>query len=160
MNTQNNTNQNQTNDETLDMLDETLDDLADMPSTQPFAAGAHLVSLKVKRIPKKVGGYIAEMTFKEVVELSNPNGAEPAEGDKSTMFISTKKKDGTVNEFGQGQLKLFLKPIGALLETSSVNEILEATKDGIDVIVVVGVRKGTDQYPNDQQQIIKVELPQ
>lgn len=159
MNAQTNA-QNEAHDEdNMDnMLDETLDDLADMPSTAPFPAGAHLVSLKMKRIPKKVGGYVAEMTFKAVVEMSNPNAEEPAVGDKSTMFINTKKKDGTPNEFGQGQLKLFLKPIGTMLGTSSIQECLDATKEGLDVIAVVSVRKGTDQYPNDQQGIVKVEL--
>jgi hypothetical protein len=153
-----NTTNTQHDNDTIDMLDETLDDLADMPSTSPFPAGAHLVSLKAKRNSKKPGSYIAEMTFKAVVELGDPSAAEPVVGDKSTMFISTKKKDGTANDFGQGQLKLFLKPIGAMLGTSSVTECLEATYDGIDMIVVVGVKKGTDQYPDDQQTIIKAEL--
>jgi hypothetical protein len=157
MNAQTNA-QNEAHDDTMDMLDETLDDLADMPSTKPFPAGAHLVSLKMKRIPKKVGGYVVEMTFKNVVELSNPSSEEPAVGDKSTMFIHTKKKDQTPNEFGQGQLKLFLKPIGAMLGTNSIQECLDATNAGLDIIAVVSVRKGTEQYPDDQQGIVKVEL--
>lgn len=159
MNAQTNA-QNEAHDEdNMDnMLDETLDDLADLPATQPFAPGAHLVSAKIKRNAKKPGAYIVEMTHKAVIELGNPNDTEPKEGDKSTLFITTKKKDGTVNEIGQGQIKLFLKPVGAMLGTSSINECLEATKDGIDMIVVVGIRKGNDQYPDDQQSVSKVEL--
>jgi hypothetical protein len=156
------TNQDQTNqdqsDETMDMLDETLDDLADMPETKPFPAGAHLASVKIKRNPKKTGAYVVEMVHTATVELSNPSDTEPKEGDKSTMFISTKKKDGTVNEFGQGQLKMFLKPIAAMLGTGSINECLAATKDGISMIVVCGIRKSKDDNYDDQQSVSKVEL--
>lgn len=149
---------NQDQDQTIDMLDETLDDLADMPASQPFPAGAHACSMKVRRNPKKAGNYVVELIHQTTVELSNPAQQEPSPGDKSTVFISTKKKDGTVNEFGQGQLKIILTPIGAMLGTSSINEILEATQNGIDVIAVVGIRKSKDEQYDDQQDIKKVEL--
>ena len=64
------------NEDTLDSLDETLDDLADLPQNKPFPAGAHLVQLKIRRNEKKAGQYIVEMTHQEVVELTNPNIAE------------------------------------------------------------------------------------
>lgn len=140
------------------LLDETLDDLADMPSTAPFPAGSHLCSMKVKRNTKKPGAYVVELTHKATIEMSNTSAEEPKEGDKSTLFISTKKKDGTVNEFGQGQLKTILKPIGAMLGTASITEILEATKDGIDVIATVTVRKSKDEQYDDQQDIKRLEL--
>ena len=93
----------------------------------------------------------------------NPNTVEdeiPAEGDQSVVFIHTRKKDGTANEIGQGQLKTVLRPIAEALETNSIGEVLEATKKGLDVIVVVKVRKDkTGQY-EDSQDIVKVELPQ
>lgn len=158
MNAQTNAQNESNQDETMDMLDETLDDLADMPETKPFTAGAHLASVKIKRNTKKAGAYVVEMTHKAVVELSNPNDAEPKEGDKSTIFIATKKKDGTTNEFGQGQLKLFLKPVGAMLGTNSINDCLAATKDGIDMIVVCGIRKSNNEQYDDQQSVNKVEL--
>ncbi len=158
MNTQTNAQNEAHDDETMDMLDETLDDLADMPETKPFAAGAHLASVKIKRNTKKAGSYVVEMTHKAVIELSNPADNEPKEGDKSTLFISTKKKDGTVNEFGQGQIKLFLKPVGAMLGTGSINDCLAATKDGLDMIVVCGIRKSKDEQYDDQQSVSKVEL--
>ncbi len=152
------TNQSQDQDETMEMLDETLDDLADLPSTAPFPAGAHLASVKIKRNAKKAGSYIVEMTHKAVVELANPNAEEPKEGDKSTLFIHTKKKDGQPNEIGQGQIKIFFKPIAAMLGSNSLNDCLAATKDGLDMIVVCGVKKGNEEYPNDQQTVNKVEL--
>lgn len=145
-------------DQTLDMLDETLDDLADLPESKPFPAGAHACKMKVRRNTKKAGQYIVELIHQATVELASATDTEPKEGDKSTVFIATKKKDGTVNEIGQGQLKIILKPIGAMLNTSSVNEILEATKDGVDVIAVVSIRKSKDEQYEDSQQIKSIEL--
>lgn len=141
------------------LLDETLDDLADLPKQSPFPAGAHLVSVRVSRNEKKAGSYVVNMTYKEPIELSNPSAEVPAEGDKSSVFIHTKKKDGSKNELGQGQLKVVLQPIGAVLGTNSISEILEATKNGVDAIVVVKVRKSKDENYDDAQDIVKLELP-
>ena len=152
-------NLDQQND-TLDSLDETLDDLADMPSNAPWPAGAHQAKVVVKRNSKKPGQFIVEMSHQTVIELTNPNQdpeSLPKEGDKSTLFIATKTKDGKPNEFGQGQLKMVLAPIGAALGTNSISEILEATKNGVDAIVVVGIKPAKDEYPEGQS-LKKLEL--
>lgn len=147
------------NEETLDSLDETLDDLADLPAVVPFASGVYLVGLVAKRNAKKAGSYIVELTHKETVELSSANDTAPNPGDKSTTFITTKKKDGTVNEFGQGQLKTILSPFAEMLGTKNIGEILEATAKGIDVIAVVKYRKSKDEQYSDSQDIVKIEIP-
>lgn len=150
------------NEETLDdLLDETLDDLADLPETKPFPAGAHRTKVTVRRNTKKAGAYIVEMIHIETLELSNPNLPEaehPKAGDKSTVFIATKKKDGTANEFGQGQLKLVLKPLAALVGSNNIAAILEGTKDGVECVVVVGIRKSKDENYDDQQDIKAIEV--
>ena len=38
------------NDQTLDQLDETLDDLADLPSSKPWPAGAYEATVKISRM--------------------------------------------------------------------------------------------------------------
>ena len=155
---QNNANTEETLD---DLLDETLDDLADLPETKPWAAGVHKAKVIVRRNTKKAGSYIVEMIHQESLEFTNPNLAEeeqPKEGDKSTLFISTKKKDGTPNEFGQGQLKLVLKPMAALANTNNIAEILDTIKDGVECIVIVGIRKSRDEQYDDQQEIKKIEV--
>lgn len=149
---------NNTNEETLDMLDETLDDLADLPETKPFPAGAHVVNLKVRKNPKKPSQYVVELIHQEVVELTNPDDPHPKAGDKSTVFISTKKKDGTSNEIGQGQIKMILKPIATMLGTNVISEILDQAKDGVQAVVVVSVRKDKDGQYDDQQDIKKVDV--
>lgn len=150
------------NEETLDdLLDETLDDLADLPETKPFPGGAHRAKVTVRKNSKKVGSYVVEMVHEEILELANPNTPEedlPKQGDKSTVFISTVKKDGTKNEYGQGQLKLVLKPFAALANSNNIAEILETVKDGVDCAVIVSVRKSKDEQYDDQQDIKKIEV--
>ena len=152
------TNENYNQDETIDGLDETLDDLADAPSTALWPNGAHQATLKINR-GKKAGSYMVNMTYIGAVELSNPSDQEPAEGDQSTVFIHTKKKDGTANDYGQGQLKKILQPIGAALQTNSISEILEATKSGLEVIVVTKVKASRDEKYDDSQEILSLEMP-
>lgn len=156
----NSTNTQHDDNQTLDDLDETLDDLADLPETKPFPAGAHIVALKIRRNPKKAGQYVVEMLHEEVVELANPTDEEstPKPGDKSTVFIATKKKDGTANEIGQGQLKIVMKPIGAMLGTNSIGEILEGAKAGVRCAVVLSIKSDkTGQY-DDANNITSVEV--
>ena len=141
---------NHDQDQDLNLLDETLDDLADLPKQTPYPAGAYLVSMRITRAEKKPSTYIINMTHKDTIELANPNTPED----------EIPSEDGTANEIGQGQLKTVLRPIAEALETNSIGEVLEATKKGLDVIVVVKVRKDkTGQY-DDSQDIVKVELPQ
>lgn len=150
------------NDDTLDSLDETLDDLADLPQNKPFPAGTHLALLKIRKNPKKAGQYVVEMTHQETVELANPNTPEeeqPKMGDKSTVFISTKKKNGEPNDIGQGQLKIVLSPIGRMLETNSIGAILENTKEGILAAVTLKIKADTSGNYDDQNQIVSVQLP-
>lgn len=149
---------NNTQDEML--LDETLDDLADAPSQALWPAGAYAASIRITRSEKKVGSYVVGLECQQPIELSNPNDTEPAPGDRTVAFIHTRKKDGSANEIGQGQLKNVLKPIAAAMETNSISEVLEATKDGLDVIVVVKVRKSKDPAYDDSQEIVKLEMPQ
>lgn len=150
-----------TQDQDLNLLDDTLDDLADLPKQSPYPAGAYLTSVKVSRMENKPTVYVINMTLKEVIELANPSTPEseiPSTGDQSTVFIHTRKKDGTANTIGQGQLKVVLAPLASAMETNNISEILEATKNGVDMITVVKIRKDkTGQY-DDAQEIVKVEL--
>lgn len=146
------------NDVTL--LDDTLDDLADLPNSQPFPAGAYLVDMVIRTMQDKPGAYVVNLKHKETLELADENGEEPKPGDESPVFLYTRKKDGTPNPIGQGQLKSILLPLAARLETRSIAEIIEATARGVEVAVVVKIRKSRDdQYP-DSQDIVSLEVPE
>jgi hypothetical protein len=120
-----------------------VDDLADLPETKPFPNGAHVAKMFISKVvkPGKHPSYVAKFVYQSSLELSNPTDVPPNPGDEATVFLHTKKKDGTPNEIGQGQLKMLLNPIAEKLNTRSVNEIILATKDGIDVAIVTSVRK-------------------
>lgn len=131
------------------LLDETIDDLADMPETKPFPDGAHLVTLKIKRVTddkkKPVPGkYIVEAEYISEVELSDPDTAEEnrsKEGDKCAVWIHTLTKEGKKNELGQGQLKIIVKPLAEHLGVTTVSEVIAATEEGLQVIAVTKIRK-------------------
>jgi hypothetical protein len=153
------------NDTTSEMLlDETLDDLADLPQVAPYPAGAHLAKMfiSVKEGKENNGvkappSYLATFEYVNVLELTDPSKTPPAAGDKAFVNIYTKKKDGTPNEFGQGQLKLLLKPLQERLGTSNVRELIEATKVGVEVGITTGIKKGQEGY-SDQMTVVKCML--
>lgn len=147
-----------------ELLDETLDDLADLPSVAPFTAGAHKVQVNVYRKKAKEGkgfrpgAYMVKFTHKETLELTDATATPPKEGDQALLNIFTKKKDGTPNEFGQGQLKMILGPIGERLGLNSVNQILEALgEQGVEAAIVSGTKKQEGGYP-DQMVLNKFML--
>lgn len=151
-----NANDTTMNDEVL--VDETLDDLADLPASQPFPAGAHLTDMFLMRQKDKPATIIAKFKYKSNMELVNPQATSPNAGDECTLFIHTKKKDGTVNEFGQGQFKMLIAPIAERTGIKSINQLIEATKDGVEVAIVTGMRKSKDEGYPDQMAVVKCML--
>ena len=151
------------NDEML-LNDEMLDDLADLPEVKPYPAGAHLAKMTITKKDGKVAdgkksppSYMAAFEYVNVLELTDPSKTPPNAGDKAFVNIYTKKKDGTPNEFGQGQLKVLLAPISERTGLKSVNELLEATKAGVEVAITTGIKKGQEGY-SDQMTVVKCML--
>ena len=145
-------------DQTVDsLLDETLDDLADLPSSAPFPAGAHQALMFItKPDPKKPGMYCVKFKHEAVLELTSPSAEPPKPGDEAVLFLHTKKKDGTPNEIGQGQLKMILMPLSERLGIKNIPELLEATKPGIQVGIVSSIKK--QEGYNDQMMLQKIQL--
>jgi hypothetical protein len=139
------------------ILDATLDDLADMPSIQLFPNGAHKVTLGFK-VDKVKAAVQVMLTYVEPLEFAEPTAVAPAPGDKNGVFISLKKKDGTPNEYGQGTLKQIAQALAKTFPGSSTAEILEAA-EGAEVAVVTKIRYGKGEYEGkDNLDIIKLEV--
>lgn len=139
------------------ILDQTLDDLADMPSISLFPNGAHKVTMEFKVDPVKAS-VMATMTYIEPLELSDPTSGTPAAGDKNSVFFNLKKKDGTPNTYAQGALKELLKPLQATFGGATTTEILEASK-GAEVAVVTKIRVGKGEYEGrDNIDIVKLQI--
>lgn len=131
-----------------DLLDGTLDDLADAPSFQPFPAGAHNVKIswKIKTIADMPAVELS-LTYLAPVELNDPEVTPPKAGDESSTAFMLKKKDkdsGQVvtNDMGQGQWKALLAMLKTDLnldESASNRQVMEAT-EGMEVLAVTAVR--------------------
>lgn len=123
-----------------DLLDGTLDDLADLPEFKPFAPGVHRViaSMELKKIND---AQAVELSFKmiEVQELVDPQdeeeGRKPVEGDTAnTMFMMN-------NEFGVGNFKRCAKSLaeGLNMVGATNREIIEAVTD-VECLIITSIR--------------------
>lgn len=139
------------------ILDATLDDLADMPSISLFPNGAHKVKLESKVDTKKASVQLI-MHYIEPLELADPTATAPAAGDKNSVFFFLKKKDGSANEYAQGALKEVVKVLQAQFGGATTMEVLDAAKDA-EVAVVTKIRVGKGEYEGkDNIDIVKVQV--
>jgi hypothetical protein len=139
------------------ILDSTLEDLADMPSISLFPNGAHKVTLAFK-IDKEKSSVMCTLTYVEPLELADPTQIAPSAGDKNTVFYNLKKKDGTANEYAQGALKELIKPLAAHFGGSTTSEAIENSQ-GAEVAVVTKIQVGKGEYVGrDNITIAKVEV--
>lgn len=135
------------------LLDATLDDLADLPEFKPYPDGAHQVLATMEA--KTIGGKPAiELSFKlvETIELSSPveEGAEPKPGDQSnTLYFLD-------NEFGQGKFKKIAKVFkDALSLEGETNRVIVEQVTDIECVIVSNVtidkKDKTKHYLNVQE---------
>lgn len=121
------------------LLDSTLDNLADLPEFSIYPAGAHRVTVEFEQ--KEVNKHPSiEAKFKllETLELADPTAPTPAAGTESSMLFMMD------NPFGQGKFKEVIKPIAAHLGVTSIREALEGSK-GMEVVVVTKVRQNKEK---------------
>ena len=124
-----------------DLLDGTLDDLADIPAFKPFPIGAH--KLKLNFAIKPVGGVSAielKMTIVESVELKDPEQEAPKPGDNSNVLFMLKNKDGTPNELAQGQFKNLMATLAPAFPEATNNREIMTAAEGIEVLGSTGQR--------------------
>lgn len=117
------------------LLDSTLDDLADLPAFRPFVPGAHRValSLEVKEVSSKL---CVEAKFKllETLEQSDPTEAPMEPGTEGNILLQLN------NPFGQGKLKEILKVIAGHFGPATNKKLIEQTKN-LEVLAVTKIRK-------------------
>ena len=125
------------------LLDGTLDDVADLPEFVNPNPGTYSVEVKefgLKEVNKQKLPYIS-LIFKELIEAAD-DSKEP-----QTLPIETSQtffvfdKDGGVNEFAQGQWKMFLAPLKEITGAGSNMEVMTASK-GAELIVTTSLREG------------------
>lgn len=137
-----------------DLLDKTLDDLADLPEFKPFTPGAHRVRINFeKKIVNNHPSVEMSMELLETLELADPSTEEGASkpGDKTSVLFMLD------NEMGQGKLKEVLKPISAALGLGKISEVIEAAKD-LEVVVSTKVRVNKDKPDAKYTDIVSLQV--
>jgi len=124
------------------LLDGTLDDIADMPEFKPFAAGAHVCTLKVEQ--KTIGdtkapAFEVTLTVVETQELANPEKDEaPKPGDSTNVLYMMN------NELGQGSFKKLLAAAAESFGPKKNRELIDDLQ-GAEALVVTKVRMNKDK---------------
>lgn len=110
------------------LLDHSIADLADLKEFPIFPAGAYNLILNVEPAERNERPQIVfKLKLLEVLELSDPNSAEPTVGTAIEIPFNLD------NEFGQGQLKKLSNKFAAhqgLLPTSSLGEVFDRIQGG------------------------------
>jgi hypothetical protein len=113
-----------------DILDRSIDDLADLPEFKIPPTGMYKfeVSAAGKMINDKPAIEI-NVTIKETIELADaetPASELAKEGDKFSIAFFMRNKDGTTNEFAEGRLKAFAAPFQQHFGESNIKTLLKA----------------------------------
>lgn len=121
-------------DKAASIMDQTLDDLPDLPGFKVPPTGAYAVEV-LSIIEKKIGDHPAVEAKFKIIEVTEVSGAldegeaPPAVGDECNVAYMLD------NDTGQGFLKDFLRPIGEHLGIKNLREIAEKSKGMLLVIV-------------------------
>jgi len=137
-----------------DLLDGTLDDLADVPEFKPFAAGAHKLRLFFDAT-KKINDMPAievKLVHVETVELANPEDTPPNPGDSTNVIYILKKKDdkgNTVrNELAEGQFKALLATLAPAFPEATTNRAIMEAAQGYEVLAATSIRENKKDKNN------------
>lgn len=129
----------------LSILDQQLEDLADLPEFLVPPAGSYIMRIKDFSVKEIAGKEAAEVKLVVVStqELTNPVDESTPETKAHTYPVA----DGTEtslafmldNEFGVGNLKRFTTPIAAALFVSTTRDAMEGSK-GMELFMTTKVR--------------------
>jgi hypothetical protein len=130
--------------EEIDVLDATLDDLADLPEWKPFPVGVHkcVFKFETKKNDKKVTTTYVTLKALETVELANPTedaNLEPG------AEVTVQYQLG--NPVGQGKLKALLGTFAAHLglpKETKLSAIIEAAQ-GTEALVSTRIQTNKDK---------------
>lgn len=121
------------------LLDGTLDDLADLPEFKPFPPGTYRVRVALEqKVVNRHPGFELKMSCLETIELSNGSDTPPAEKAECTVLYLLD------NEIGQGQFKKLLN-VAAGHFGAKPNRELIGDMQNTECLVVVKNRMNKDK---------------
>jgi len=139
-----------------DILDSTIEDLADYVGFEPLPLGTYKMQFGYEFDTvgdSNIPTVKVTLTLQEVIEIvgqgqdssGNPIIAIPEEGRKVFRSYLMRKKDGSKNEISEGQLKQeILTPLKEVFGGNTIKEILH-NGDGCSMICTLGIRRRKDK---------------
>lgn len=134
--------------ESFDLLDSSIDELADLEKFTPIPAGTHKLTINWSKPEDEELVVVAlKMTVVETIEMANSSEAEPEPGKTSNMRFTLGRKDGApllsksgkVNTFGQGQIKEILLALQPTFGGATLQEVMD-NSEGAEIIATLKVR--------------------
>lgn len=121
------------------LLDGTLDDLADLPEFKPFPPGTYRVKVNLEqKVVNKHPGFELKMACLETIELANGSDTPPAEKAETTVLYLLD------NEIGQGQFKKLLAAAAGHFGAKPNRELVGDLQNA-ECLVVVKNRMNKDK---------------
>lgn len=127
-----------------DILDGTLDDLADMPEFRPFPVGTHRAVMSWEDKTKKADwinghpAYILNLKAINTEELANTEDTPLKAGDETGVMYMLD------NELGQGSWKKILSSLSEHFGAMTNRELIAAS-NGAEVLIVTDQRSNKDK---------------
>ena len=127
-------------DVNFDLLDSSVEDLAELEGFAPIPAGTHRLAIgwETKDINGKPS-VILKLEVLETLEMANTNEEPPAAGKKSDVAFMLLKDDGEANTMGQGQLRAVIESLVESFGGDTTRETMEAS-EGAEVIATLKIR--------------------
>ena len=131
-----------------DLMDVSLDDLADLPEFKPYPAGVHIADLEWER--KEINSkpsIIMNFKYVECVELSDTSEKVPEPGATAQVAFILKNNDGQKNEISEGKWKNVCTELQPAFGGNSIGEIMANSQGGrvqIATKVKVNKQNGTE----------------
>jgi hypothetical protein len=144
----------------LDLLDSSIDELADLKGFEPIPAGTHKVSIKWDT--KDINGMpsvILKLTVLEGIECSNSNEELPEPGRVADIAFMLTTKSGERNELGEGQLKEVVSSLQPYVGGDSPRAVME-NSEGAEVIATLKVRANKNDPDQKFNQIKSIVWPE
>lgn len=156
----------------FDLLDATLDDLADLKKFEPLAAGIYRTSVNWTYPANDEFNIVqVDLTNQECLEVPGVDEENlPAVGKKASFYMRLSRKDGepmvwadgTPNDQDQGRLKEILKALAPVFNpdgTLTIRQMIEAS-EGAEVIVQLKVKASKKDADVKFNEIKTLTLPE
>ena len=150
----------------LNLLDSTVDDLADLEKFTPVPAGTHKFQIEFKKTDSTEFLEIRMgLKVTETIEMKDSSQEPPEPGKETSQLFRLANADGSpiqgnngkIMTFGQGQLKEVLLQLQPVFGGNTLQEVMDNANGGT-VIAAVGIRPNKND-PDQLFNTIKAIVP-